>query len=624
MNFRIRPFHVGILASIAAALLVILMPEDWLEGGRELYFDRLTQIVSVPASPAIVVIDIDRKSYAAIPDQKWQRANTAELVEKIAADHPSVIAFDLVFSTDCNPEDATNKKLAAAMGRSPALLGFLLSDVEGQSPRPLPPLAIAKSLTVPDFWFLPGAEASCPVFQQKAASTGASFLIGDEDSRVRRIQAFSIVGSEPYPALGLEAVRRYYDVKTPLLGGTPPWLKLGKEIFSLAEDGSMRFVASRQGEIDSRTFSAIDVVKSKVPSRVFEEKIVFIGSSLPNLGGLRESAGAQLVASTQIHADLANSILTNFVPLRDEGFITLEAGYTLFAGLIIALMTVRFRPWVIFATGICVILVTNAASYLIYMRTSWLTDGFTVSFMLAVVLIVAAFSQFAETRRIEKVARQRFSQYLPSAVVNRYLDNLGTQQVVGEERQVTALFTDIEGFSTLAGRVKPQALVALLNVYFAEVNKLVADHGGMVDKVVGDAVHAFFNAPEDLDDHVNKAIDCALAISRVTEEMRARPDFKAQDFGRTRLGIETGIAVLGEVGMAGKLDYTAHGNSINLAARLQDANKFLGTTICVGPAANLESRRKLRPLGEHEIRGFGSMELFTPDDYVQSEIAPRK
>lgn len=617
MTLRIRPFHVGILASIAAALLVILVPDGWLEGGRELYFDRLTQLVSVPVSPAVVVVDIDRKSYAAMPDQKWQRANTAELVDKIAAAGPSVVAFDLVFSTDCDATSEVNRRLAAAIGKAPSLLGFLLSEVEGKSPRPLPALAIARSLTVPELWFLPGAEASCDIFQNKAASSGAAFLIGDEDSRVRRIQAFSIVGSEPYPALGLEAVRRYYDVKSPLLGGTPPWLKLGREIFSLAEDGSMRFVASHPAAMLSRTVSAIDVIQAKVPARLFSEKIVFIGSSLPNLGGLRESAGAQLVASTQIHADLANSILTNFVPLRDDGFINLEAGYTLFAGLIIALLTVRFRPWETLAAGLGVTGVTLAASYMIYARTGWLTDGFTIGVMLALVLVVAAFSQFAETRRVERVARQRFAQYLPQAVVDRYLDHPAKGSMSGEERPVTALFTDIEGFSTLAGRVKPQELVALLNVYFAEVNKLVADHGGMVDKVVGDAVHAFFNAPEDLPDHVNKAIDCALAISRLTEEMRGRPNFKAKDFGRTRLGIETGIAVLGEVGISGKLDYTAHGNSINLAARLQDANKFLGTTICVGPAANALSRRPLRALGEHDIRGFGTMELFTPDDYVR-------
>ncbi|MCY1298189.1 Adenylate and Guanylate cyclase catalytic domain protein [compost metagenome] len=133
----------------------------------------------------------------------------------------------------------------------------------------------------------------------------------------------------------------------------------------------------------------------------------------------------------------------------------------------------------------------------------------------------------------------------------------------------------------------------------------------MVDKVVGDAVHAFFNAPEDLPEHVDRAIACARAIHALTEEMRGRPQFAANSFGRTRIGVETGPAVVGEVGAGGKLDYTAHGDAINLAARLQEANKFLGTSICVGPAAAAESKQPLRPLGSHEIRGFSTMELFT-------------
>ena len=115
------------------------------------------------------------------------------------------------------------------------------------------------------------------------------------------------------------------------------------------------------------------------------------------------------------------------------------------------------------------------------------------------------------------------------------------------------------------------------------------------------------------EDHVNKAIDCAEAIRVLTEEMRRRPGFVEHGFGRTRIGIETGIAVLGEVGAGGKLDYTAHGDAINLAARLQEANKFLGTAICVGPEASVQSGRKLRSVGMHEIRGFGEMELFTTE-----------
>lgn len=324
----------------------------------------------------------------------------------------------------------------------------------------------------------------------------------------------------------------------------------------------------------------------------------------------------------QIHADLANSLIAGIVPLRSDFFVDVEAGYVLLAGLLIALLTVRYRPSIIALGGIGVIVLTQGLAVAAYAYGGWLIDGFTVGTALTLVLLVTAFSQFAETRRAERVARQRFAQYLPQSVVNRYIDNPDARPVSGEERQVTALFTDIEGFSMLAGRVHPQVLVGLLNVYFAEVTRLVADYGGMVDKIVGDAVHAFFNAPDDLDDHVNKAIRCALAISRLTEEMRTRPVFKAQDFGRTRLGIETGMAVLGEVGIGGKLDYTAHGNAINLAARLQDANKFLGTTICIGPTAAAASALTLRPLGVHDIRGFGTMDLYTPDDFIhQSGIS---
>jgi adenylate cyclase len=610
---------MGILASLVAAFLVAFLPETSLEGGRELFFDRMTQLFPLEQSSKIVVVDIDRKAYAQARDQRWQREDTAALVDKIAAQKPAAIAFDLVFSTDCDANATANKALAAAFAKAPTVLGFLLSDVEGKPPQPLPPLAIARSLTVPEVWFLPGAETPCPVFQQASQAAAASFLIGDADSRVRRVQAFSILGADPFPALGVEAVRLLMRVKTPILGGTPPWLKVGRELYSLAEDGSLRFVASDRAAIARRTVSAADVIADNPPKDYFTGKIVFVGSSLPNLGGLRSSAAEPLVASVQIHADLANSLIDNFVPTRDDSFVDFEAAFVLIAGLLIALLTVRFRPWVIAAGGIAVIALSVGVSVAVYARTAWLTDGFTVGLALALVLLLTAFSQFAETRRAEKTARRRFSQYLPQSVVDRYIDNPNAKPATGEERQVTALFTDIEAFSNLAGRVHPQVLVSLLNVYFAEVTKLVSDHGGMVDKIVGDAVHAFFNAPEDLDDHINKAIDCALAIAKLTEEMRLRLDFKVQEFGRTRLGIETGLAVLGEVGMAGKLDYTAHGNSINLAARLQDANKFLGTTICVGPAAEKLSRRKLRPLGVHEIRGFGTMELYTPDDFIQVE-----
>jgi adenylate cyclase len=108
---------MGVLASLVAAFLVAFMPETSLESSRELYFDRLTQLFPLPQSPDIAVVDIDRKAYALARDQKWQRADTAALVEKIAAQKPSVIAFDLVFSTDCDAQMPANRALAAALAR---------------------------------------------------------------------------------------------------------------------------------------------------------------------------------------------------------------------------------------------------------------------------------------------------------------------------------------------------------------------------------------------------------------------------------------------------------------------------------------------------------------------------
>ncbi len=152
------------------------------------------------------------------------------------------------------------------------------------------------------------------------------------------------------------------------------------------------------------------------------------------------------------------------------------------------------------------------------------------------------------------------------------------------------LFTDIDGFTALTERSDPKALIALLDAYLERVGGLVVSHGGMVDKIVGDSIHAIFNAPLDLPDHAGMAVRCALAIKAATEAFAAEPQVLAMQLGRTRIGIETGRAVVGDVGGAARLDYTAHGDVINAAARLEAANKELGTSILVGSGTRAAAR----------------------------------
>jgi adenylate cyclase len=181
-------------------------------------------------------------------------------------------------------------------------------------------------------------------------------------------------------------------------------------------------------------------------------------------------------------------------------------------------------------------------------------------------------------------------------------------------REITALFTDIEGFTSLTERADPTDLVALLDAYFDVATRIVTDHGGMIDKIVGDAIHAIYNAPFELEDHASRAVASALALLKASEEVRKSPLGQRLQLGRTRVGIETGPAIVGDVGGGRKLDYTAHGNAMNAAARLEAANKDLGSSICIGPgtAAQLEAST-LRQIGTLTLRGqSGEIKVYTP------------
>ncbi len=231
-----------------------------------------------------------------------------------------------------------------------------------------------------------------------------------------------------------------------------------------------------------------------------------------------------------------------------------------------------------------------------------------------VIFTLSALMAAINTERRERQLRHRFEQHLAPAIVARILARPGEVRLEGETREVTALFTDIEGFTAMTERSEPRELIALLDAYFQLFADIVVAHGGMVDKIVGDAIHALFNAPLDLPDHPLRAFECAVALHEASVAFCERPLARALRLGRTRIGLETGAAIIGDVGGKRKLDYTAHGMVINTAARLEAANKELGTTICIGPVAAARLPPGLvRSVGKLTVRGRSDvLEVFEP------------
>jgi len=604
---RALPLATAIGVAMLGAALIIVLP-DAAAPWREVALDRLVGLMPEPASDEIMVVDIGSVSADGGP---WRRADTARLMGVIADTSPSVVAVDIVLGGDCTA-NAENTALATAIAKVPVTLGFLLAGEDREAPLPRPSIAASQGLALPQVWQAAGAEHACPLFEAAAKGSAVASLAGGMDAMIRDAPALAVVGDDAYFGLALDAVRLAKATSSPLMGGNPAWLRLHGAPIEIGPAAAVRFRPQVPARWQARTVDALAVLSDTATAQRLTGKIVFVGSSVPGSGALRATATSPLQPSVQIHADLAAGLLDGRLPHRPVGATIIEALAGLVGGVAAGLLGIGLAPLLagLLIAAIAAVWVGGTAGMVLHDGT--LFDPVAPATVILLAGLTAVLAHAAQTWRAETAMRRRISQLLPPDVVARLVREPKLLRLEGEERQVTAMFTDIEGFTQSLQGVTPREFVRILDAYFTGMTRIVLEHGGMIDKLVGDAVHALFNAPADLDDHVDKAIACAVALQVFAEAFRSQPQLQALHFGRTRIGIETGMVILGDVGAADKIDYTAHGAAINMAARLEQANKVLGSSICIGPAAAAIAKIRLVPAGTVELRGFGAVAVFSP------------
>ena len=620
---------------------MLLMPAAVREGMRETAFDlilaadqRWRSAECATPGAHVVVVDIDRRSIEALGAWPWPRETMALLVETIAGANPAAIAIDVLFAEPDGRSPAAlarqlgvltgrpdltrladtlpdgDKRLAKAARDFPVALGFVLNPDQAQA-LPRVPILMRGSPAFGPLWRAAGAMGPHAMLMDTAKGLGALSLPGDADGAVRRVPLLVAVGGTLHPGLAAEAVRLARQASAYLVQSDPLRLTMGDVSIPLPADALLRLAPL--GGVAS-TYSASDVLAGGLGARQLSGAIVLVGSSAPELGGLRTTATDPLTPSVQIHSHAVQQILAGWAPRPlapgfDVGLAAVGA-----LGVIAIAAGAAFSPLVGALIVLSAIVLTWMTALALSLVSDRLFDPLTPSLGAAVTFVVASGASFAHSQWREALVRRRFEQHLAPAVVSRIVQDPSAVKLSGERREVTALFTDVEGFTTITQQADPERLVATLDGYFEGLAAIVIAHGGMVDKIVGDALHALFNAPVDLEGHSRRAVDCAVAIRAWSKEYQRQPEPAALRFGRTRVGVETGWVVVGDVGVQAKLDYTAHGDVMNVTARLEVANKELGSAICVGPTAAARcDPTLLRPLGVIAVRGReGSLAVYEP------------
>lgn len=629
------PVLAGLLAGLGV-LLLAAAPAGWRQTLREHVFDGMLRGVAgwrvVGPETKLAIVAIDTASLEAIGPWPWRRETLARLITVVNAAKPAAIALDMLLAgEDMRSPAALARQLAAETGRAdvgalaqtlvdgdkalaqavaagPVALGWVL-DPRGRDAVAEVPVLTREGVTLGPLWRENGATGPPPALASEAAGAGTLSLPGDEDGLVRRVPLLVAVGDAIRPGLALEALRLASGASGYLLSGDPARLAIGALTRPLPSDGLLRLVP---GAAEVATLRASDLLRGGADLAPLAGAIVFVGGFAPELGALRASARDPLTPSSLIQADAVRQIAAGVMPARPvHGWAWEWAAALLVIPATIGLAR-RLRPApaaLATATLLSAVLLVAAG----FAAADLLLDPLAPLSSGVAAFLATSLAAFSETRLREARLRRRFEQHLAPGVVERIIANPSSLKLSGERREITALFTDIEGFTRTTRDIGPEQLVSVLDGYFEGVTRIVGEHGGMVDKLVGDAVHALFNAPLDLAEHPQRAVACAVAILAWTEGYRARGLAATIRLGRTRQGIETGFAIVGDVGVGAKLDYTAHGDAVNTAARLEALNKELGSSICIGPATAQRCGASLvRPLGRVELRGLGEVEVFTP------------
>jgi adenylate cyclase len=651
-NMFLRSAHaLSSRRSIGLSLLVVLLAiRVWdprpLEELRLRSFDFFqTTSPRDSAVRPVVIVDIDESSLSAFGQWPWPRTILADLLTRLYEWQAAAIAFDVIFPepdrSSLNEavkhfrdlDDDTRGRLlhlpsndevfAQAIGRGNVVLGQ--AGINAFHPRSLekpPETAFATVGPDPSPYLIafPYILRNLPKLEQAAVGHGLISIRTERDGMVRRVPIVMQAEDKIVPALTLDLLRVATGSSTIMIRTDESGIQ------SVAVPG-LELPTDRNGRIwvyfgphdKARFVSAKDVVEGNVAPEIFAGKLVLVGTSAIGLLDVKTTPVLSAMPGVEVHAQLLEAALTNSLLVAPSYAIVVEMIGALIGGGVLALLAPAASVLMLFASAAIAAEALSAASWILLSRYQMLFDATfpliaTLSVYMSMVLM-GYFREQLDRRRI----RSAFAQYLSPTLVEQLANSPQRLVLGGEERVITVLFSDVRGFTTIAETYKdnPHGLTTLMNRFLTPLTNAIMARNGTIDKYMGDAVMAFWNAPLDDPAHESDACHAALDMLERVEALNQELEREASTSGtrfvpiKIGIGINTGRCTVGNMGSDLRFQYTVMGDSVNLASRLEGQTKAYGLPILIGSrtAAAVAEQFALLEIDSIRVKGKTEAEV---------------
>ncbi len=610
-----------------------------------------------PPGPEVVIVAIDDESLKLVGRWPWSREDLARLFSRLKEAGPRVIALDIIFAEKqensavrcianlhqeisrrkvaASPEilkmlEEERKKadvdlqLAQVIAQDPpTVLGFFFRGVGGTTGGVPPERLLGPSMVRASTYNLvrsldtepshvpimgaAGVEVNLPEISAGAAGGGYFNMVPDPDGTIRWFPMAILYGPDIFAPMTLVGVDHY-------LGRPPLAITLSRLGVEEVRLGSRRIPVDRYGRLLINylgptglvpTYSAAAVLEGRLPAHVLKDKLVLVGATAVGIYDLRVTPFSGVFPGAEVQATVMENLLHgNFIRtlrLHLPVMLLIVIGLGVLLGLALPRLS---AAWALVFTLLLVEAYVSI-NYLLFSRLGLHLELFYPLAEIGVIYLGVTMQRFLAEEQERARVKKAFESYVAPAVVQEMLKHPERLRLGGERRELTVLFTDIRGFTSMSENLDPQALVGLLHDFLNPMSEIIIKHAGTIDKYMGDAIMALFGAPLDYPDHASLACRAALDMVATLESLNQEWQKHDRPPLRIGVGINSGPVAVGNMGSDRLFDYTAIGDNVNLASRLEGLNKFYGTNIILSQATAeaLEDGFILRDVDRVRVKG---------------------